>query len=120
MQLRDFVTRSLLEISAGVSDAQAAAPAGTIISPNLLGVDMAGAGFSLQARGTEGFRAVQFVEFDVAVTASRDEQGKAGIAVVAALLKLEAGRDTSTAAETVSRVRFKVPVILPELPLPAG
>ena len=54
---------------------------------------------------------IQFIEFDIAVTAGKTETGKAAIGVVA--LGLGAGVDTNSTNEQISRVRFKLPFVLP-------
>jgi len=107
MELREFVTETLVQIQEGVQDAiirrqDTDNPQG-IINPV----------FGQQASEAH----CQKVEFDVAITVSDKSQGsaKAGLRV----LSVELGAGGSKAAErsTVSHVRFTVPVIPPTTPV---
>ncbi|WGF90770.1 hypothetical protein [Marinivivus vitaminiproducens] len=106
MDLADFVTNALVQIQTGVANAidQRSDKAG-VISP-----------LSNSKIITKG--EIQIVEFDVAVTASdkTDVDGHAGIKVLS--LNIGGGGSTSSQLSTVSRMRFSVPVILPNGKLP--
>ena len=102
----------MLDITNGVAEAQAGATHG-LIAPDAAQADSPTreeSGFGL-LRTAKGAVAVQYVEFDVAVAASVDESGKAAIGVVA--LGLGANLDTRAVNSLTSRVRFRVPLVLP-------
>ena len=106
MELKEFITESLVQIQEGVQDAinrrASLTDAAGVINP---------------VWGTSGddisFRDMQKVEFDVAVTATDRTAGggKAGLRIFSA----EVGADASKSVEnsTVSRIKFTVPFIPP-------
>ena len=97
-ELREFVSSTLTHIWDGVYDAQVA-------------VHSAGRGESVSYSNYAHITGSQlFVEFDVAVTAQKAEGVKGGAAVVAALVSLGSQAEASRSAETVSKIRFKVPI----------
>lgn len=110
MNLQTFISQALTEIFNGVDDALKKVPG---ICPPTARVASRPEGFHVRKDAALGSKAVsfQFVEFDVAVTAGKTEGGKAGIGVVS--LGLGAGVDTKSTNEQVSRVRFKLPLVLP-------
>lgn len=108
MNLREFVASTLTEIHEGVRQAQEKIPG---LCPPTVKLAKRPENYVLcqTADGRPG--SLQFIEFDVACTASRDESGQATIGVAA--LGLGANIDTSTARQHISRVRFSVPLVLP-------
>lgn len=115
IRLKEFVSQTLTEIVEGVLDAQgkviALAEKGTSlevvaqVSPTI---------DNLHARQntwrSSWGSVVQNVEFDVAVTISKEKGGKGGISVWGA--GLEGGATASNSS--VSRIRFYVPITLPQ------
>lgn len=105
MELREFITQTLVEIQQGVQDAisQQDAIEGNngLINPV----------FSMY--GLPGKEQVQKVEFDVAVTATDKASGggKAGIKV----FSVEFGGEGSKGSEhsVASRVKFTIPLVPP-------
>ena len=109
MELREFVSSALIQILGGVQDAQkAAAEHGGQVNPAFSG--------TLGSRGLvkgRGNFLMQEVEFDVAVTVSEQSGEKVGggLRVVFGFgAKLE-GQESSS---QVSRIKFTVPLGLPE------
>jgi len=103
MELREFVSATLVEIVRGVRDAQRAVKAEKIPSAINPG-----------SRGREGMLyARKEVEFDVAITATEGSESKSGIGVVVASVGIGAQRKSGASSESVSRIKFAVPVILP-------
>ena len=110
MDLKDFISETITGIVEATSQLQEAYEnAGVLINPPV----------SVQERDLyeEGstahtYRRVEVVEFDVAVSASRETGGggKAGLKI----LSVEAGVDGKHASksENVSRVRFAIPIAL--------
>ncbi len=103
MELKEFITQTLIQIQEGVQGAISALPQGPGVinpvfseNPNDIGVDN-----------------IQNVEFDVAVTVTDKMSGggKAGIKVFA----IELGGDGSKSVEqsSVSHIKFTVPIVPP-------
>ena len=59
-------------------------------------------------------RAIQKLEFDVAVTATEGSEKKAGIGVAMAMFGAGGQASSNTMNTSISRIRFTVPVILPK------
>ena len=110
MNLQDFISQALTEIYNGVDDATKQIPG---ICPATVRITTRPEGFYFWSPKDDLKRvfSVQFIEFDIAVTAGKAEGGKAGIGVVS--LGLGAGVDTKSSSEQFSRVRFKLPFVLP-------
>ena len=112
MKLKEFIKTSLAEIVAGVSAAQdAVTPFGGVVNPksDLQGTQMP------TYQGDDGRkRILQQVEFDVAVTVSSATEGGGGLSVaVPGLLGAKAGGSATESKESISRLRFHVPLGLP-------
>lgn len=108
MELREFITQTLVQIQLGVQDAiqqQIASDANGAINPVFP--------TSWSTDPTPGAEHVQKVEFDVAVTATDKSNGggKAGIKV----FSVELGGEKLNSAERsiASRVKFAIPVVPP-------
>jgi hypothetical protein len=113
MELKDFVESALVSIVRGIQSAQRVEGCGGLIAPDAIG----GHDFPTESGVYHSARIVSTtVKFDVAVTAgttvSGSGGGKAKILVANASVdgKLEHNR------ETVSRVQFSVPVLMPTNP----
>jgi hypothetical protein len=112
MDLKDFVSASLLQIVQGVADsAKAISDLGGAVNP----------AFSPSASGThvgqsqDGSAApVYAVAFDVAVIVSNTGSGEAGAKLqVASFLSIGGKASASDKHETTSRIKFSVPLQLP-------
>lgn len=106
MELKEFISETLVQIQEGVQDAiqrrSAVSSSAGVINP-VFGIDM-------DAASPDH---IQKVEFDVAVTVTDkvSGSGKAGIKVFSIELGGEAGK--SAEQSTVSRIKFVVPIISP-------
>ena len=112
MDLQDFVAQTLLQIAAGVKLAQEGAKdLGAEVNPHLNGgpVERASQGF-LWASG----RAVQVVQFDVALTVVEGTGTKGGIGVFAGAINIGSAGQSSTENRSVSHIKFAVPLALPK------
>ena len=111
MDLKQFVTETLVQISQGIEAAQQQlrdSGTDTIINTNMTKTDVG----HLVTGGRR--RPVEYVEFDVAILANEGTETKAGIGlIVASLLKLEAGGKSTESAGRESRIKFKVPMSYP-------
>ena len=109
MDLRRFVAEVLSEISLGIQDAQkATSNAGGAISPGRAQIFLPTGDPTNHRR-----HLAHLVSFDVALTAVQGSDSKWGIGVVAAFFGAGAQERESQQNQTVSRVRFSVPVIYP-------
>jgi len=111
MDLKQFITETLVQISSGVEAAQSQlkeAGSTAIVNTNMTVTDVG----HLVTGGRR--RPVEFVEFDVAILANEGTETKAGIGLtVASLLKLDAGGKSTESAGRESRIKFKVPMSYP-------
>jgi len=110
MDLKTFVAESIEQVIDGVVVAQEhARQHGAVVNP-------AKRQMSLSTRQTCQFdepQLSQSIEFDVAVTVEEGSSKKAGARIFVAPLGLGGQRESATTAQTLSRVRFSVPVSLP-------
>ncbi len=109
MDLRTFIKETLCQISDGMIDAQAALKdKGVRINPPYEILD---GNISVTNEVTKCY---QFIDFDIALTATDDSKasGGMGLAVLAAKLggNIEKGKSTAAA----SRVQFRIAALLPQ------
>lgn len=110
MDLKEFVSQTLLQIIQGVAEAQGqAAPLGAEVSPYVSNVKQGQEPVMYAGRG----RIVQQVEFDVAVTAIEGTSTRGGIGVVLGPLALGSQGSSAAHSSSVNRVKFTVPVTFP-------
>jgi hypothetical protein len=115
VNLQEFVSEALVQIIDGVKSAQDhASSSGAKINPSFMYIGKEGPPlFNIKSYSNDT-QYGQTIEFDVAVTALNSENVKGGIGVVGGVIgvgyKAEKGKDDST----VSRIKFSVPVFLPQ------
>jgi len=112
VDLKEFVSETLLQIVNGVADAQIqATTAGARVNPRLVGgqTHAAGLGFLASSHGP-----AQIVQFDVALTVKEGSGTKGGIGIVAGIVSLGSSGQSSAENSSISRVKFNVPLTLPE------
>ena len=111
MELKDFVTETLVQIAEGIDGAQKRLQeknSEAIINTNMTETEKG----HLVTGGRN--KAVEMVEFDVAILANEGTSTKAGVGLtVASLLKLDAGGQSKQSKGTESRIKFKVPMSYP-------
>ncbi len=113
IQLKEFVSESLVQIINGVLDAQTSF--GTeIIAPSFQSrtghLEASSCGIVGQ---TEDGKVIQMVMFDVAVSATEGKESKAGVGVMSGIVGLGAQGKSQVETGSVSRIRFNVPIALP-------
>ena len=109
MELKDFVSSTLIQLIDGILDAQKnAKEKGAVVNPE----EMFHSDFNKLSR-TKSHRLLQVVEFDIALTIAEDKQLKGTAGAVVAVLGLGYQAQTGDQKSTVSRIQFSVPVILP-------
>lgn len=107
MELKEFVKTAITQISDGILEAKEEATGkGLLINPQ--GLAVGGKGDKYLKFG--GWRYVQDIEFNVAVTAT-DEANAGGGIKVASILNIGGGvKETNS---SISTINFKVPVAFP-------
>ncbi len=113
MELKDFVAETIRQVIDGVREAQEhASTVGASVNSAGLRVNQNHAGL----RYVDGRTAqpVEDLEFDVAVTAAEGTATKGGIGVFVGPIALGSQGRSDAASSSVSRIRFTVPVSLPQ------
>lgn len=109
MKLEEFITESLLQIVNGVLDDQRQdLPFNAEISPYIR-VDNV-KGDEKRMKPQYSWQHATPIKFDIAVTV---EQTKGGIGIVAGALALGSQGKTDKLNNSISRLQFEVPVIMP-------
>ncbi len=119
MNLEDFVDTSLRQIIAGVKKAQKATrlpgkhpSEADVINPVVMyGADPAPKG---KYFATVDRNLVHFVDFDVAVTTDSTSEVKGGLSLRVAGIGFGGGGGVSDKDSVVSRIKFQVPILLPQ------
>ncbi|WP_297927965.1 hypothetical protein [Metallibacterium sp.] len=120
MELKSFITETLVQIACGIDDANAAlSDSEAIVNPRyVIGhgevEDGTVYGYLVEGSDRQSYRqAVHAVEFDVAVVAAEGKEAKGGIGVMVGSIGLGAQgkRDASTSSN--SRIKFTIPMLFP-------
>lgn len=116
MNLQEFVSQALIQIAAGLKEAdEELLKVGAIVNPR----HVTGAGadkdnvYGYVAGERKYLRAVHSVEFDVAVTAVEGKETKGGIGIVVGTIGLGSQGRSEQSSTSVSRIKFCVPIALP-------
>ena len=111
MDLKEFVAETLTQIVGGVSEAQGrVTEMQAKVSPRLNGSPTHAVQHGyLSADGG----AAQIVQFDVALTVKEGAGTKGGLGIVAGAVSLGTSGQSSSENSSVSRVKFSVPITLP-------
>jgi hypothetical protein len=104
MDLQEFLRQSLVDIVSAVREAKKADPG---IAPDLAKPD----GDAVLLRTVAPFKAAFLVEFDIAVTVSRESSagGSVGGGIIQ-VLSAKVDAKTESTNESVSRIKFTVPI----------
>lgn len=113
MNLQDFISESLQQIAMGALDAHNKLTCkGGMIPDTSIAVDKERFRYIEDGDGIK--RLVQEIEFDIALTISeKDEDNIGGGLKIASLFHVGADSKSCTGNETVNRVHFKLPFVLP-------
>lgn len=113
MDLKDFVSASLVQFAEGVTDAQAKlTDSGVTVSPFVTKYFPSASDNALFIGEDAKGGLIQAISFDVAVTVERGTQTNGRISIAAGLLGLESKGQTTKNNDSVSRIQFIVPVSL--------
>jgi hypothetical protein len=110
VDLKDFVRDSIVGIVDGVAEAQQKIASKAMINPGHRSLP-AGA---LYFPGKTGLVPLQEIGFDLAVTAASEDSGGAKVGFLVGVFGGGAAMGGKDSQQTVSRLRFAVPVALPE------
>ena len=111
MDLQEFIKQSLVQIVAGIVDAQKEVEAnGATINPS--GLILVPEKVSGHARTDDG-NVTQNIEFDVAVTSTEGTGSKGGVGIAIGVVALGTQANSQQSSQAVSRLRFTVPILLP-------
>jgi hypothetical protein len=118
MELKSFVTQALVEIVEGVKDAQEKTQqTNALISPKDIFFTRPTDENKIAIQDMNGERRYgQMIEFDISVTASERDETQGGVGIQVASITIGAGLSGRTEDQNsiVSRLKFSVPVFLPE------
>jgi len=120
MELKSFVSETLVEIVEGEKEAQEKTKeAGALINPKGVFTESNTKIVKwLPERVSSGdWREDQIVEFDVAVAVSEKDEAKGGVGIQVASIMIGLGVSGKIEDEnnTISRLKFSVPLFLPEI-----
>jgi hypothetical protein len=113
MELKEFVKQTLCQIVEGVKEAQAAVTGhGGAVNPRFSrGAPSEFSSHGFMQTHTGGF--AQFVQFDVALTATEGTGTKGGVGVVTGMFNLGSAGESKAENTSLSHVKFSVPLSLP-------
>ena len=106
MELKEFISETLIQIIEGVTDAQKKTEkSGAIINPAYTK--------NQEQKITSHYPYIGLVDFEVALTNTDEKGGKVGIGVWFANVGAGAQHKTDVKSLAVNNVKFSVPLILP-------
>ena len=104
MELRNFISQTLLDVITGVVDAQSKSVPGTVVP----------SGVKEAYKAVEvGISELQVIEFEVAVKADERSGSEAKISIVAAFAGGSVKGDSGKTSGHVATLKFRIPIRLP-------
>lgn len=113
MELKDFISKTLQEITLAIKEAQDNIVDGGVINPKNIRVCGDGRKYADASVG-KGEKPVQDIEFDVAVTATEGKETKGGIGVFVGAVGAGSQGQSEKSNTSYSRIKFSVPVLFPQ------
>jgi hypothetical protein len=116
MNLQDFIKEALVQIARGIEGAAAELKdSKAVVNPrNVQTLEVPhGDIYGFVDTETKFLKAVQKVEFDVAVSASTGSATKGGIGIMVGAIGLGSQGKSESRDSSVSRIKFQVPMVLP-------
>ena len=111
MDLKDFIKSTLTQIVQAVEESnEALKESDAEINPTVWSEH---GGLRIY-KGKDAKTFAEMIEFDVAVTAREEKGNTGGAAVTIAAIGLGTKRTSENENTTVSRIKFKIPVLLPQ------
>ena len=103
MELKEFITTTLTQIAEGVNDAKPVySKFGAEVNPNVSITNYSG-----------GHKSTCNIDFEVALTDSSKTTAGGGIGVALSIFKAKGEKSTDSESESLTRIKFTVPVQLP-------
>lgn len=115
MKLQEFISQTLLQIVEGVADAQKTIQGGGEINPHYWQAQR-GDIAKLKILESNNGKWIHLVDFDVAVTVVESTETKGGVGMVVGPIALGSRGQSNAENSTVSRIKFQIPVTLPQKP----
>ena len=118
MELKDFISNTIEQISQGIIDAtKRCSSYGVIVNPRVTIGN--GDNFSIPKypEHVNIVRRVQLLKMDVAVTAEESHESAAGAGLKISILGLNFGAQDGSSKANENRVRFSIPVCFPTSPI---
>lgn len=117
MDLQQFIRETLVQITSGIEDAsEELKNSSAVVNPRHVNVN------HNEAANTYGWeaedsmlRAVQLIQFDVAVMATEGKENKGGIGISIGNVGIGAARKEDEGSSAHSRIQFSIPMVLPTL-----
>ncbi|SRR5258708_5176049 len=104
MELRSFISQALLDVIAGVAEAQSKSEPGRVVP----------GGFTYAYRSLEaGVTDLQVIDFEVTIQADERSGSEAKLSVVAAFVGGSVKGDSGKSGGHAATLKFRVPVSLP-------
>ncbi|MBX3703619.1 MAG: hypothetical protein KF822_07590 [Steroidobacteraceae bacterium] len=117
MELKDFVSQSIVSIVEGVVSAQERTRAhGAFVNPTKLTRTITNIGENAIWNNLDN-NIARLVRFDVAVTVEEGTTSAGKIGVVSGLLNLGSAGTSEDKSKAISRIAFDVPILLPVNPV---
>ena len=121
MELKEFITSTLVEIAEGVYEAApryqelngAVNPSKLSIVSTLGGDTLYSAAAKKPGSDSDYAYHLSTIEFEIGLTDHSNSEGKAGIGVAFAALGIGGSSKEETGASSITKVKFNIPVKLP-------
>ncbi|ATZ74166.1 hypothetical protein CWC33_10895 [Idiomarina sp. X4] len=116
MNLKEFISESIVEIVEGIVDAQSRIQSDDAkIVPEISKVftQSQTGGTNLALGWDKQSNLIHSVEFDIAVTANEGTETRGGIGVVAGVFALGSQGKSLESNQSISRLKFRVPISFP-------
>jgi len=115
MQLREFISETIVQIINGIVDSQKQVDSlGAKVNPAMLLNTSRSIGLAGEYSNTK--RNVYPIEFDIAVGEAKGDGVKAGIGILSVVLSAGAQSEIKSSQSNESRIKFIVPVVFPDHP----
>lgn len=115
MELKDFIKKTLIEITQGVKEAQEeCSKSGALINPTYTPYAQTKDKGNLIKHKAKSIE-VTSVNFKVAITVSEGEEKNKGINILSSVIKLGASNTSTDSIQNANIIEFKVPIILPSI-----
>lgn len=116
MELQDFIASTLVQIARGIKNAEdQLEDSKAIVNPRNVQAlkEKESAVYGYLDTQNQIFKVVQKIDFDVAVTAEKGTETKAGVGIQVGSIGIGTQGKTEKGNSSVSRISFSIPMVLP-------